>query len=59
MKKKVAKLLEVKSLITLSMTFAMIVMIFLPYEIDRELLILFSGTYGSVITYYFKRNEKE
>lgn len=57
MKDKLAKLIDVKSIVTLLMNIAMIIMLFYPKEIDREILVIFSTAYGSVMTYYFKRND--
>ena len=57
MKEKLAKLLEVKSLVTLILTSAMAVLIFLP-DCRSEMLPLFSAAYGSVITYFFTRKQE-
>ncbi len=51
---RAAALLEVKSLVTLALTGVMCALIFCT-EIDGEALALFSGVYGSVITYFFTR----
>ncbi len=59
MKKKLAKLIDLKSIITLLLNVAMIVMLFWYKEIDREILMIFSTAYGSVMAYYFSRKEKE
>lgn len=32
-----------------------VVMLFYPNEIDREILMIFSTSYGSVMTYYFTK----
>lgn len=53
--KRIAALLEVKSLVTLALTAAMVVMLFRADSIPNELLALFSTAYGSVITYFFTR----
>ena len=57
MKEKLAKLVEVKSLVTLSLTAALAVLIFLP-DCRSEMLPLFSASYGSVITYFFTRKQE-
>lgn len=58
MKEKIAKLIDLKSIVTLLMNVAMIVMLFCNKEIDREILMIFSTSYGSVMTYYFSKKDK-
>ena len=55
MKEKFAKLLDVKSVVTLVMTRAMVGLLFTDVEVDRELLLLFSTSYGAIITYFFTK----
>ena len=50
-----AKLVEVKSLVTLTMTIAMVALIFNAENVSGEVLALFSSAYGSIITYFFTR----
>ena len=57
MKEKLVKLMEVKSLVTLTLTAAMTALIFLP-DCRVEMLPLFSASYGSVITYFFTRKQE-
>ncbi len=61
MKEKIAKLIDVKSIVTLVMTIALVVLMFVNVEINKELLMLFSTSYGAVITYFFtkKKENKE
>ena len=61
MKEKIAKLIDVKSIVTLLMTIALVVLLFTNVEINKELLMLFSTSYGAVITYFFtkKKENKE
>ncbi len=61
MKEKIAKLIDVKSIVTLLMTIALVVLMFVNIEINKELLMLFSTSYGAVITYFFtkKKENKE
>lgn len=61
MKEKIAKLIDVKSIVTLLMTIALVVLMFTNIEINKELLMLFSTSYGAVITYFFtkKKENKE
>lgn len=59
MKEKLAKLIDVKSIVTLLMTIALVILMFINKEIDKELLMLFSTSYGAIITYFFtKKKEK-
>ena len=53
--KKFAKLIDLKSIITLAMTGTMIALLFYPRVINKELLMLFSTTYGSMMTYYYNK----
>ena len=53
--KKFAKLIDLKSIITLAMTGTMIALLFYSREINKELLMLFSTTYGSMMTYYYNK----
>lgn len=57
--KKVAKLIDLKSIIMLIMTITMVALLFYPKEINKELLMLFSSSYGGMIAYYFNRIKKD
>lgn len=59
MKDAVTKLLKVKSLVTLAMTAALVILLFSKVEPPKELISLFSTTYGAVITYFFTRKDDE
>lgn len=52
-------LTDVKSFVTILMTIAMVVLLFLPYDVNKEVLMIFSSAYGSVMTYFFNRKIKE
>lgn len=56
---RLCKLLEVKSMVTLALTLGMVVLMFSTREVSRELLTLFSTSYGSIITYFFTRKDGE
>jgi len=56
-KEKLAKLLEVKSIVTILMTVALVGILVSGVEIQREVLMLFSTSYGAVITYFFTRKD--
>lgn len=55
MKDKWAKLFEVKSLVTLTLTTALVVLLFVEREPAKELLALYCTSYGAIITYLFTR----
>lgn len=46
---------DVKSFVTVLMTIAMVILLFLPYEVNKETLMIFSSSYGAVITYFFTK----
>lgn len=57
---KVSKLIDVKSIVTLFMTLILGILLIIPWDVNKELLMLFSSTYGSIITYFFtKKNNDE
>lgn len=58
MKEKFAKLIDVKSIVTLLMTIALVVLMFVNVNINKELLMLFSTSYGAVITYFFTKTKE-
>lgn len=59
MKEKLAKLIDLKSIVTLLMNIALIIMLFHSKNIDKEILMIFSTAYGSVMTYYFSRKKED
>lgn len=52
---KLKELIDVKSLVTLAMTVAMIALLFFPGSVNAEAQSLFCTTYGAVITYFFTK----
>lgn len=58
MKDKFAKLIEVKSLVTLTMTAVMAALLLGQFDPSKEMLALFSTAYGAIITYFFTRKDK-
>ena len=50
---------DVKSFVTILMTIAMVILLFLPYEVNKEVLMIFSSSYGAVITYFFTRKNAD
>lgn len=57
-KERIAKLIDLKSIVTLLMNIALVIMLFYRQEIDKDILMIFSTAYGSVMTFYFSRNKK-
>lgn len=56
--KKFLDLVDVKSIVTLAMTAAMIALLFYPGQPNAEAQSLFCTAYGAIITYFFtKRNQ--
>lgn len=53
--KQLLKLLDVKSLVTLAMTGAMIALLFAPVEVNPDAKSLFCTAYGAIITYFFTK----
>ena len=57
MKEKFAKLIDVKSIVTLLMTIAMFLMLTGVFKPTTEAFGLFASVYGSVITYFFTKKK--
>ena len=51
-------LTDLKSFVTVVMTIAMVVLLFVPYNVNKEVLMLFSTSYGSIMTYFFNRKKE-
>ena len=50
---------DLKSFVTVVMTIAMVALLFIPYEINKEVLMLFSTSYGAIMTYFFNKKDKK
>lgn len=59
MKEIITNLLKVKSLVTLTMTGALVALLLCP-EINppQEVLALYCTSYGAIITYFFTRKDE-
>ena len=57
MKEKWAKLIDVKSIVTLLMSIAMVLMLTGVFNPTTEAFGLFASVYGSVITYFFTKKK--
>lgn len=53
--KRLIDLIDVKSIVTLAMTAAMIALLFYPGQPNAEAQSLFCTAYGAIITYFFTR----
>lgn len=60
---KLVKLIDLKSivtfLLTLTLSICIVISLIQTKEINKELLVLFSTSYSSIITYFFTRKNKE
>ncbi len=59
MKDRLIKLIDVKSIVTLMLVIALIVIVIKDIKIDNDLFLLFSNVVTMVITYFFSRQKKE
>ena len=55
--KKFYDLIDVKSIVTLAMTGALIAMLFWPGGVNPEAQNIFCTAYGAVITYFFTKQD--
>lgn len=55
MREKIAKLIDVKSIVTLLFAFALVVLLFTGTKVSGELMTLFCTAFGSIITYFFTK----
>lgn len=55
MLEKIAKLIDTKSIVTLTMTAVMAALLLGQFNPPKEIMVLFSTSYGAVITYFFTR----
>ena len=56
---KTANLIDVKSIVTITMTGALVALLFCGANANREILMIFSTAYGAVITYFFTRSKSK
>lgn len=59
MRDKFAALIDVKSIVTIIFTIAMVLLLTGVFNPPREVMALFSTSYGAVITYFFTKKSKE
>ncbi len=57
---QLSKLIDLKSIITILMTLAMLIILVFNVDVNQAVFALFSTAYGSMITFYFtKKPNKE
>lgn len=59
MKEKIAKLIDLKSIITLTLIITLEILIIRGTELNNDLFLLFSNIITMVITYFFTKKNKE
>lgn len=59
MNKKLEKLIDLKSIVTLLMTLAMVLLLTGVFNPSREAFALFATSYGAIITYFFTKKSKK
>lgn len=59
MKERIAKLIDLKSIITLTLIITLEILIIRGTELNNDLFLLFSNIITMVITYFFTKKNKE
>lgn len=59
MKERFAKLIDLKSIVTLLMTVAMVLLLTGAFNPPDAVFALFSTTYGAIITYFFMKKSND
>ncbi|NLB82351.1 MAG: hypothetical protein GX800_12245 [Clostridiaceae bacterium] len=59
MKEKLAKLIDVKSIVTLILVFALVWIVLSGKKIDENIFLLFSNVVTMIITYFFTKPKKD
>ena len=57
MKERIAKLIDLKSIVTLIMTIALVILLFTDKQPAKEVLALYCTSYGAIVTYFFTRKQ--
>lgn len=58
-RERIAKLIDLKSIVTLAMTIALIILLFVAESPSKEVLALFCTSYGAIITYFFTKKPSD
>lgn len=59
MKEKIAKLIDVKSIVTLALVFTLVGIVLSGRKIDEKVFLLFSNCTTMIVTYFFTKKSKE
>lgn len=57
-KDRIAKLIDVKSIVTLTMTGIMAALLLGKFNPNQEIVTLFSTSYGAIVTYFFTKKKE-
>jgi len=57
MRERLAKLIDVKSIVTIVMTAALVALLFTGVEPAKELLALYCTSYGAIVAYFFSKKD--
>lgn len=57
-KEKIAKLIDVKSIVTITMTVIMAALLLGKFNPPTEIMALFCTSYGAVIAYFFNKKKE-
>jgi len=59
MKEKFAKLMDVKSIVTLALVFTLVGIVLSGKKIDEKVFLLFSNCTTMIVTYFFTKKSNE
>lgn len=59
MKDKFAKLIDLKSIVTIVMTVALVALLFCDCDPNKEILALYCTSYGAITTFFFTHKKGE
>jgi len=58
MREKIARLIDVKSIVTIGLVFTMIAIVLSGRAIDEKVFLLFSNCTTMIVTYFFTKDKK-
>lgn len=59
MKEKIAKLIDMKSLVTMALVFTLVYTVVSDRQVDEKVFLLFSNVTTAIVTYYFTKKPSE
>ncbi len=59
MKEKIAKLIDVKSIVTLALVFTLVSIVLSGRKIDEKVFLLFSNCTTMIVTYFFTKKSSD